>query len=495
MFAVTIQGRPLDHPAELYIDGSWVSPSADERIVVVAPATEQPFLEVASANEQDIHRAISAARDAFDEGPWPQMSPAQRAEYLTEIARELDRRAEDVAAIWPNEMGILYSTALAYAKGIGGIYDYYAALAADYPFLEMRHSVLAPAAYLAREPVGVVGAIVPWNGPISLIAYKLAPALLAGCTAVLKASPEAPGHALLMAEIFDKVGLPRGVVNVLTADRGPSETLVRDARVDKIAFTGSTTAGRAIGSICGERLAHQTLELGGKSAGIICDDYDTELAAETIAARACNLTGQVCASLTRLIIDRERHDDFVDALSSRIRRLKVGDPFDAASDMGPLATERQRERVEGFIASGRKDGFQLAAGGGRPKHLDRGWYIEPTVFAGVDNSAKIAQEEIFGPVLCVIPTASEAEAVALANDSPYGLAGSVFTNDPERALRIMQSVRAGTMSQNGLKLDFSIGFGGYKLSGIGREGGIQGLESYLETKTLLLETQPHERPA
>ncbi|ALG60452.1 MULTISPECIES: aldehyde dehydrogenase [Citromicrobium] len=479
--------HPLARPDKLFIDGEWVSPQQKGAITVISPATERPYVEVAQAGMEDIDRAIGAARRAFDEGPWPRLPVAERAHFLHAIATEVEASTDDIAAIWPNEMGITHAVASAFSGTIGGIYRAYAHMAHSFDFLEPRLSALAPAAYIAHEPVGVVGAIIPWNGPISLIAHKIAPALLAGCTVIVKASPEAPGHALLMAEILEKVGLPAGVVNVLTADRDVSEQLVRDPRVDKIAFTGSTATGQAIGSILGGRIGRQTLELGGKSPAIICEDYDIDLAAETLAERACALTGQVCASLTRLIVPRRRHDDFLEALASRMAKISVGDPFDPATGMGPLATAQQRSRVEGHIARAVADGYAPATGGARPAHLDRGWFVEPTVFGNVDNSSAIAREEIFGPVLCVIPAQDEDEAVHIANDSPFGLAGAVFTNDAERAYRIMRQVRTGTMSQNRLKLDFSIGFGGFKQSGIGREGGEQGLRSFLETKTMLLD--------
>lgn len=481
----------IRHPDRFFIDGEWVSPSSDATIAVVAPATEQVWMRVAEAQEADIERAIAAARTAFDAGPWPRMTHRERGAYLHAIADALTRRADDVGAIWPNEMGVLHATARAFAGGVGGMYAFYGRLADTFKFEERHHSPAGAACgLLVREPVGVVGAIIPWNGPISLIALKLAPALLAGCCVVIKASPEAPGHALLMAEIAQEVGLPPGVVNVVTADRAASELLVRDPRVDKIAFTGSTDAGRRIGAVLGGRIARQTLELGGKSAAIILDDYDAETAAAAIAGRACDLTGQVCASLTRVIVSADRHDAVVAALADRLGSVRVGDPFDTASQMGPLATARQRDRVEGHIAAARADGFMLATGGGRPKHLDRGWFVEPTVFGNVDNRSRLAREEVFGPVLAVIAARDERHAVELANDSPFGLAGTVFTNDPDRAYSVARDMRTGTISHNVLRLDFSIAFGGFKQSGVGREGGVEGLLPYLETKTILLDRAP-----
>lgn len=488
---MTPAAPPLREPRRFFIGGAWVDPSTDATIDVIAPATEQPYLRVAEAMESDIDRAIAAARWAFDNGPWPRLSHAERARYLDAIAAKLGSRADDVASIWPNEMGVLHSTARAFAGGVGNFYSFYAGLADRFAFIEERATGSGAAlGLLVREPVGVVGAIIPWNGPISLIALKLAPALLAGCTVIIKASPEAPGHALLMAEIAEEVGLPAGVVNVVTADRIASERLVRDPRVDKIAFTGSTAAGKAIGAIAGGRIARHTLELGGKSAAVILDDFDVGAAADAIAGRACDLTGQVCSSLTRVIVSRHRHDAMLDALASRLGQIRVGDPFDPAAQMGPLATQRQRDRVEDYIASAHRDGFTLATGGGRPKGVDRGWFVEPTVFGHVDNAARIAREEIFGPVLAVIPVSDEVEAIAVANDSPFGLAGAVFTNDADRAYAVARQLRTGTVSHNMLRLDFSIAFGGFKQSGVGREGGVEGLLSYLETKTVLLDGRP-----
>ena len=368
--------------------------------------------------------------------------------------------------------------------------EFYADLAEDYPWEERMPSAVADFALLVREPVGVVAAIVPWNAPLGLAINKVAPALLAGCTMILKASPEAPATAGIIAECADAVELPAGVLNVVTADREVSEGLVRDPRVDKVAFTGSTAAGRKIGAIMGERIGRFTLELGGKSAGVILDDADLTEAATAIAGAECVLAGQVCASITRLVISRERQGEFVGILADVFSQMRVGDAFDPQTQMGPLAMERQRDRVEGFIAAGVSEGARLVTGGGRPKHLERGYFIEPTVFSDVDNSSTIAREEIFGPVLSVIPAADEQDAVRIANDTPYGLNASVFTPDLDRARSVAAQLRSGTVGHNGLKIDFSIAFGGFKQSGVGREGGREGLLPYLEVKTVLLDGRP-----
>lgn len=482
---------PFGHHDRLFIDGEWIKPSSDSMLNVYSPATEELYVSVAEAQEADINRAVAAAREAFDNGPWPRMTHAERAHYLNAIGQKVNERGADIAQVWPNEMGLLHGLASAMAPSVGGIYQYYAGLADTFKW-EERHTPQGGGAVglLVREPVGVVGAIIPWNGPPLLIAYKIAPALLAGCTVVLKASPEAPGAAYIIAEIAEAVGLPKGVLNVVTADREVSELLVRHPGIDKISFTGSSAAGRKIASILGERIARYTLELGGKSAAVVLDDYDIETAAKALVGPACFFSGQVCSSLTRMIVTRKRHDQFVDALASHMGKVKVGDPFDPATGIGPVAMRRQRDRIEGLIAKGKEEGAQLAGGGGRPKGLDRGFYIEPTVFGNVDNDSTIAREEIFGPVLGVIPAKDEEDAIRLANDTVYGLNNSVFTNDPDRAYAVARRLRSGTVGHNIFRTDFSIAFGGFKQSGIGREGGVDGLMPYTEAKTIILEGKP-----
>jgi acyl-CoA reductase-like NAD-dependent aldehyde dehydrogenase len=489
---------PLRYVDRFFIGGQWVQPSSDAKIDVIDSGTEELFFSVAEAQAADISRAVAAARQAFDEGPWPRMSHAQRAGYLRAIAAALKEKTEDLGQIWPRESGVLHVIARGSAKGSARTFEYYAGLADSYPFEEpARPTAGGEFGLIVREPVGVVGAIIPWNAPMGLISNKIAPALLAGCAVVLKSSPEAPGEGYLIAEIAEAVGLPPGVLNVVTADREVSERLVRDPRVDKITFTGSTAAGRRIASICGERIARCTLELGGKSAAVILDDMDIATAASTLARAECFLSGQVCSSLTRIVVTRRRHDELVEALAGAFSQVRVGDPFDTQTQMGPLVASRQRDRVEGYIAKGLADGATLATGGGRPKDLDRGWFVEPTVFGNVDNSSTIAQEEIFGPVLSVIPAEDERHAVAVANDTIYGLNASVFTNDVDRARDVAGQLRSGTVGHNAFRTDFGIAFGGFKQSGIGREGGREGLLPFLETKTVILEGRPagYENPA
>ena len=425
----------ISHPDKLFIGGRWVAPASGATIEVLNAATEELFAEVAEAGADDVDRAVAAARAAFDEGPWPRMSPQDRAGPLRALAAEIDARAEPAALALSCETGMIAGAAQMMAHAPGAIYAKTAGYTDSFAFEQKRQTSPggAAAGLLVHEPVGVVAAIVSWNGPAAGIAQKVAPALLCGCTVIVKCSPEAPTAGYLLAEACEKIGLPPGVVNVLTADREVSERLVRHGGVDMVAFTGSTATGQRIASICGERIARYQLELGGKSPAVIFDDFDLGEAAQILAGAARFLSGQVCASLTRFIVTTGRHDDFVDALSAAFGATRVGDPFDPAVQMGPLASARQRARVEGYIAKGRAEGARLAAGGGRPRHLDRGWFVEPTVFADVDNGSTIGREEIFGPVLSVIQARDDADAVRLANETAYGLNATVFTHDAERA--------------------------------------------------------------
>ncbi|MDU9394710.1 aldehyde dehydrogenase [Pseudomonas sp. zfem002] len=485
---MTKRSISLKHPDRLFIAGQWVLPSTPETFEVLDCSTEEVVATVAKAASADMQRAIAAAREAFDDGPWPRLSAQERAVYLEKIAERLEALNDQFARIWSIETGIVYKVAQPrIGLFISGAFRQYAAMASTFAFSEAHQSVSGNQAYRVHEPVGVVGQIIPWNGPAGLMAYKTAPALLAGCTMVIKSPPEAPCSAYLLAQICEEIGLPPGVINVVTADRDVSEELVRHPGVDKITFTGSTGAGRRIGAIAGDRVARVTLELGGKSPAVVLDDYDIETAATTLGNSYFGYnTGQICHSLTRVIVPRAKHDQMVEALANIARQIVVGDPFAADTTSGPLASARQRETVERYVAKGIAEGATLVTGGKRPGHLEKGFFFEPTVFANVDNRSAIAQEEIFGPVLCVIPADSEADAIRLANDTPFGLNAAVFTNDREKALRVARQIRSGTVGHNGPRTDFSVGFGGFKQSGIGREGGVEGLLAFMESKTIVL---------
>lgn len=477
----------LKAPDRFFIDGAWVKPASPETRRLMSPGSGREFLSVAMAGAEDVERAVTAARRAFDSGPWPRLAPAERAVYLRAIGRELAARAEALAGLQTAEMGALHGLTTMLIPRLVGVFDFYSGLADRFAFVEKHQPAMGGAGYLVHEPAGVAAAIIPWNGPLMLACWKLAPALLAGCTVILKGSPEAPSALLAFAEAVEAAGLPAGVFNLINADREVSELLVRHPGVDKVSFTGSTLAGRKIGAICADRIARCSLELGGKSPALLLDDYDVDLFADKISAAAVMMSGQVCAGLTRAIVPRAMQARVVDALAARFEKVVVGDPFDRSSGMGPMASARHCARVMGYIERGQAEGSRMVTGGVVSSPLDPSFYVAPTLFADVANSATIAREEIFGPVLCVLPVDSEEEAIAVANDTAYGLNSAVFTSDADRAFQVARRLRAGTVGHNGFKIDFTIGFGGFKQSGLGREGGILGLRAFLEPKTVLLD--------
>jgi aldehyde dehydrogenase (NAD+) len=472
----------------LFIGGDWVAPEGTDTISVISPATEEVIGRVPDGTEADIDKAVAAARTAFDRGPWPRMTPTERAAVLAKVAAQVTAEMGDIAEIITREMGspISFST-LGQVLAPTMIFSYYAELASTFAFDEVRAGLLNPQVLVTKEPVGVVGAIAPWNVPLFIAAAKLAPSLLAGCTVVYKPAPETPFDAFRLAEIFTEAGLPKGVLSVVPAGREVSEHLVTHPGVDKISFTGSGVGGKRIGGLCGERLKRCTLELGGKSAAIILDDADLATTIPTLLPNAIMNNGQACIAQTRILAPRGRYDEVVDAVVSGVAAMKVGDPMDATTEVGPVVAERQRARIEGYMDSGREEGATVALGGGRPAGLTKGWYVEPTVFANVDNKMKIAQEEIFGPVLVVIPYDGDEQAVDIANDSNYGLCGSVWTADNERGLGVARQVRTGTYMLNApVPIDFTTPFGGFKESGLGREFGPEGLDTFLEKKSIAL---------
>jgi acyl-CoA reductase-like NAD-dependent aldehyde dehydrogenase len=475
----------LPHAGEVFIGGAWQETQSRRRTPVIDPTTQRQVGEIAAAGTADIDAAVASARNAFDRGPWPRMSHSERAQILRALAEGLRRRAAHLAHLWSMEVGVLHKVSGFAAATAAAHYDFYASLAEDFPFEESFAATGGGGGRLVREPVGVVGAIVPWNAPLLLAAVKTAPALLAGCTIILKASLEAPFELLVLAEAAAEAGVPPGVFNVLAADREESEHLVVHPDVDKISFTGSTAAGRRIGALCGGRMARCTLELGGKSPAVILEDADIGQTAATLANAGLRLSGQVCAALTRIIVSQHRHDELVDGIAQAFAKVRVGDPYETQSDMGPLVSAVQRDRVLAYIRKGTEEGAQLVTGGVEPPR-NEGFFVSPTLFASVDNRSTIAREEIFGPVLSVIPARDEEDAIRLANDSPYGLNSSVFSADRSRAEGVARQLRAGTVAWNRFATDFQGAFGGFKQSGIGREGGREGLHPYLETKTLLL---------
>ncbi|MEU7767056.1 aldehyde dehydrogenase [Nocardia sp. NPDC049190] len=474
------------HYDSLFIGGHWTAPATAERVQVLSPATVEPVGSVPAVTRADVDAAVAAARHAFDQGPWPSTPPEERAEVLTRAARLIEQRSADLIAALIAEVGTpqLMAMTLNQLPSIA-VLDSYAALAKSFPWRETRVGGFGTTR-VTREPRGVVAAVTAWNVPLFLAANKLAPALLAGCTVVLKPAPLTPITANMLADICAEAGLPEGVLSVLPAEPDAAEYLVSHPGVDKVTFTGSTAVGKKIGAIATGQLKSVSLELGGKSAAIVLPDVDLAASIPVLAFSGLMNSGQGCVAQTRILAPRGRYDEILDALIEQVKTMKVGDPTDPSVQLGPLISERQRDRVESYIAKGKSDGARLVLGGGRPAGLDRGWFVEPTIFADVDNKSTIAQEEIFGPVLSVIPYETEQEAVAIANDSVYGLAGSVWTTDIEHGAEIAARVRTGTYAINWYAFDPSSPFGGYKNSGLGRENGPEGLDSFCEQKSLLM---------
>jgi acyl-CoA reductase-like NAD-dependent aldehyde dehydrogenase len=476
-----------------FIGGDWVTPASDAEIAVVSPFTEEIVARVPAASREDMDAAVAAARHAFDHGPWPQTALAERAAVLRRLRDSLVDHRDEIAELLTEEMGCpITQSRTAQADVARVILESYLELVDQFPFSTLRPSS-SGTALVMREPVGVVGAIVPWNVPQAITFHKLVPALLSGCTFVLKPASETPLDALLLADLLRNAGLPDGVLNVVPTDRHVSEHLVTHPGVDKIAFTGSTAAGRRIASLCGKDLRRVTLELGGKSAAIILDDADLDATVESLRMGSFRNSGQVCSLKTRLVVSSRREDELLERLAALVESMPVGDPKDPATQIGPLATGRQRERVEEYISIGRAEGARAVLGGGRPEGLDRGWFVEPTIFTGVEPGMRVAQEEIFGPVLAVLTYDDEDEAVAIANDSRFGLAGSVFTSDPEHGFEVARRIRTGTVELNGSPAGWHAPFGGFKESGIGREAGLEGFGNYVETKSIGLPPELVER--
>ena len=472
----------------LFIGGEWVRPSSDARIDVTSASTEEPIGSVPEGAEADVDAAVAAARRAFDDPQgWSQWEPAARGAALGRLAAELEARAGEMAQRVSAQNGMPISIATMLEGGFPVIVlRYIAGLLDGASFEEEQPGFLGGTNIVRREPIGVVGAIVPWNYPQTLAAFKYAPALAAGCTIVMKPSPETVLDAFLLAEAIAAAGIPDGVVSIVPGGRELGAYLVEHRDVDKVAFTGSTAAGRRVAETCGRLLRPVTLELGGKSAAIVLDDADLDLATignDLFAATLVN-NGQTCYLGTRVLAPRSRYDEVVDTMAAFASSLTVGNALDPATQIGPMASATHRDRVEGYVAKGNSDGARLVTGGGRPQAQDRGWFVEPTVFADVDNSSTIAQEEIFGPVLSVIAYGDVDDAIRIANDSDFGLGGSVWTTDAERGKDVARRVRTGTIGINKYLPDPGAPFGGVKASGIGRELGPNAIGAYQQFKSI-----------
>jgi acyl-CoA reductase-like NAD-dependent aldehyde dehydrogenase len=466
---------------EVYIGGRWQAPHSTARLEVRSPATGEHVGSAPDGDAHDVDAAVQAARAAFESGVWSRTDPAERAAVLRRVADLIEERISTIAALVSGEMGASEGdiATLQQLPGTGVLRAYADAIENEVSWVEHRTGLFGTTR-VEREPVGVVGAITAWNVPLFLTCNKLGPSLAAGCSVVLKPAPETPLSAFVVAEIFAEAGLPEGVLSVVTGGVDTGKALVDHPGVDKITFTGSTRAGKQIGAACGEQLKSCQLELGGKSAAIVLEDANIDEIAGMLAFYGLFNTGQACVAQTRILIPRSRHDEMVAAIAAAAEAMTPG------LVLGPIITEKQRATIEDYVRLGKEAGATAVVEGGRPDGMDSGYYLSPTVFADVTNDMRIAREEIFGPVLSIIDYDTVDDAVAIANDSEYGLAGAIYTADVERGIEIAGRIRTGTLGINWYAIDPGSPFGGYKNSGVGRENGREGVESYLETKSIIL---------
>jgi betaine-aldehyde dehydrogenase len=466
---------------KLYINGQWVKSTGTNTIDVINSTTEEVMGRIPEGTAEDVNAAVAAAKAAFDS--WSTTSVEARARFLQLIADRLTMRKDEIAAVIANEVGMPLPMATAVQAGMpAGVMASYAKLLGEFKFEEQIGN-----AQVVKEPIGVVGCITPWNFPLHQIVCKVAPALAAGCTVVLKPTEVAPLTAFILAEVCADAGLPAGVFNLVTG-YGPTvgEAIASHPDVDMISFTGSTRAGKRVSELAAQYVKRVSLELGGKSANVILDDADFEKAVKSGVGSCYFNSGQTCSALTRMLVPRSRHDEAVAIARKTAESFTVGDPREGKAKLGPLVSATQRERVLGYIRKGIEEGATLVTGGADlPEGLAKGYFVRPTVFANVNNKMSIAQEEIFGPVLSIIPYDDEDDAVRIANDTVYGLAGGVWSGDTERAKRVARRLRTGQVEINGGKFNPLAPFGGYKQSGNGRELGKYGLEEYLEVKAML----------
>ena len=473
----------VDVHDDIFVGGRWLRSHATAAIDVINPATEQLWARVPDADAADVDAAVLAARAALPE--WRGIGAAARAEVVLRFADELAARGEGMARVITAENGTPIAETSAAASHSAGILRYFATLADLVDAVDVRPFPNAPGSYteVSREAVGVCALIAPWNFPLGLVMVKLAPALIAGCTVVIKPAAETPLDLRVLMEAAVAAGIPAGAINVITGGRETGSLLVQHPLVDKVAFTGSTEAGRIIAQQCGSLLRPVTLELGGKSAAILLDDVDLDYFGTMLNRTCLRNTGQTCYNSTRILAPRSRYGEIVELVAGVVASTKQGDPLELDTVYGPTVSARQRDRVEGYIALGRAEGATVATGGGRPA-FDRGFYVQPTVFSDVDNRMRIAQEEIFGPVLVVIPFDDDSDAARIANDSQFGLGGSIFSADESRAAALARTIETGSIGVNFFGSNHAAPFGGWKDSGLGVEYGPEGLNAYLRLKSV-----------
>jgi aldehyde dehydrogenase (NAD+) len=482
---------------QMYIGGEWVDARSGKTFESVDPFTGQVWATVPDADAQDVDDAVRAARAAFDTGPWGRMTGVERARLMRRLAELIADNAEEISVVETTDNGKLIREMRGQVLALADYYHYFAGAA------DKIHGETIPTdnsnflLYTRREPIGVVGAITAWNSPLLLLTWKLAPALAAGCTAVVKPAEQSPASTLEFARLIDEAGFPPGVFNVVTGfGLTAGAPLAAHPGVDKVAFTGATSTGTQVMKSAADHVARVSLELGGKSPQIVFDDADLEAATDGVVAGIFAAAGQTCVAGSRLFVHERVHDELVDRVAARAAQIRLGDPRLETTDMGPVAFEAQLEKIKEYIGIARAEGAVLAAGGNTPQapELSDGYFIEPTIFTGATNSMRIAREEVFGPVLTVIPFRTEEELIAQANDTQYGLGAGIWTRELQRAHRVAHAVRAGTVWVNCYRLvSPHAPFGGYKMSGLGRENGLESIHEYTEVKTVWLELSGQTR--
>ena len=486
--------------SQFYIDGQWRPAASQETFSVVSPRNGEVIGHVPAANHEDVDAAVEAARRAFYETDWSRRPAKERAAMCRKLASLLAEHRKEISELLVDEMGCSQLLSDVYMSVAPSLHwNYYANIGEDYAFTEYREADLSPLAgsegglimpyasrsVVVKEPVGVVAAFCAFNFALPCVGQKVAPALMAGCTAVVKVPEPNPLAVFAMGDLVTEAGFPPGVINFIAAGPVASDYLVRHPDVDMVSFTGSTNVGSKIGEVCGSLVRPVTLELGGKSAGIILEDADLEKALPVLVGASVGTNaGQSCVCISRILAPRSRYDEIATRLTEMISALKVGDPTELDTVVNPLITQAHRDRVLAHIETAVQDGATIATGGGIPADLKQGWYVEPTLVTNATNDMRIAQQEVFGPVTVLIAFDDEEEAIQIANDSPYGLSGCVFTADVSHGIDVARKIRTGTFSVNTFAADFNSPFGGYKRSGIGREHGVPGLEGYLLTKTI-----------